>query len=162
MSIIFVDSTMWYFIYSLVMNKVSANTRSIMLRAVCTALALVLGGSLFAAGALGSDGCGMKCCCQTSPVPMQPAAESQMRSPLGCCSGVPLSPCDLQSALPFDLPEMVLTSCCVDLPLVSGQAVILPDSYFDWLNRGGVFIPQVLSPQFNSPPLYLQKLSFLI
>ncbi|NNL76819.1 MAG: hypothetical protein HKO68_10835 [Desulfobacterales bacterium] len=144
------------------MNKVSANTRSIMLRAVCTALALVLGGSLFAAGALGLDGCGMKCCCQTSPVTMLPAAESQIRSPMGCCSGVPLSPCDLQPAQPFELPEIILAAGYVHLPIGGGTTAILADSYNDWLNRGGVFISQVLSPKFNSPPLYLQKLSFLI
>ncbi|CAB1059343.1 hypothetical protein D1BOALGB6SA_4105 [Olavius sp. associated proteobacterium Delta 1] len=144
------------------MNKTSTGTRSIMLKAVCTAMALILGGSLFAAGVMGSDGCGMKCCCQTGPTHMQASAEKQMRAPMGCCSGVPLSPCDLQSAKPFELPEIILSSCCNDLSYPGGASVILTETSDKSHNSGGKFIVQVLDPKFNSPPLYLQNLSFLI
>lgn len=144
------------------MNKISTSTRSIMLKVVCTAMVLILGGSLFAAGVMGSDGCGMKCCCQIGPTHMPPSAEKQMRSPMGCCSGVPLSPCDLQSANPFELPDITLASCCIDLPNAGGSTGILAVSNDNRQNLSGNFISQVLDPKFNAPPLYLQNLSFLI
>jgi hypothetical protein len=144
------------------MNKISAGTRSIMLKAVCTTLVLIFGGSLFAAGVMGSDGCGMKCCCQTGPTHMQPSAEKQMRSQMGCCSGVPFNPCDIQSAKLSELPEIILVSCCGDGPYADRPTVILSDDNDNKQNFGANFISQVLDPQFNSPPLYLQKLSFLI
>jgi hypothetical protein len=144
------------------MNKNSVGPRSILLKAVCTVLALILGGSLFAAGVMGSDGCGMKCCCQTSPTHMQPSAEQQMRSQMDCCSGNPLSPCDIQSAQPFELPEIIPASCCRDLFSANGPTIISTETNDKMLNPGGNFISQILDPKFNSPPLYLQKLSFLI
>jgi hypothetical protein len=144
------------------MIKISIDIRSIMLKAVCTALVLILGGSLFASGIMGSDGCGMKCCCQTGPTHMQPPAEKQMRSPMGCCSGVPLNPCDIQSAKPFDLPEIILAACCEELSNTGGSAVIISDAA-DRMQKPGInFISQVLDPKFDSPPIYLQNLSFLI
>jgi hypothetical protein len=133
-----------------------------MLKAVCTALVLILGGSLFAAGVMGSEGCGMKCCCQTGPTHIQPSAEKQMRAPMGCCSGVPLSPCDLQSAKPFELPEVILALCCDNLSYTGGASAILTDASDKSQNPDTKFIVQVLDPKFNSPPIYLQNLSFLI
>lgn len=144
------------------MNKIPTGKRSIMLKAVCTAMVLILGGSLFAAGVMGSDGCGMKCCCQSGPTHMQPSAETQMRAPMGCCSGVPLSPCDLQSAKPFELPEIVLASSRADLSSVGGPSVILTDVIHKSQNTGAKFNVQALDPKFHSPPKYLQNLSFLI
>ena len=144
------------------MKKISTSNKSTMLKAVCTAMVLILGGSLFASGVMGSDGCGMKCCCQTGPTRMQPSAEKQMRSPMGCCSGVPLSPCDIQSAKPFQLPEITLASCCKDLPHAGGSTVIFTDANDHRLNPGISFISQNLDPQIKSPPIYLHNLSFLI
>lgn len=144
------------------MNKHSTGKRSILLQAVCTAMVLILGGSLFAAGVMGADGCGMQCCCQTGPTHVQPSAEKQMRAPMGCCSEVPLSPCELQSAKPFELPEIILSSCCDDLSYTGGASIILTDASDKSQNTGGKFIVQILGPKFNSPPLYLQNLSFLI
>ena len=133
-----------------------------MLKAVCTALVFILGGSLFAAGAMGSDGCGMKCSCQTGPTHVQPAAGQQMQSPMGCCSGVPLSPCDIQSGRPFELPEIILAVCCDDLSNAGGTTAALTDANGRRQSPGADFISHVLDPRFNSPPLYLQNLSFLI
>lgn len=144
------------------MNQIPTDIRSIMLKVVCTAMVLILGGSLFAAGVMGSDGCGMRCCCQDSPTHMQPAAEAQMRSPMGCCAGVPLSPCDLQSAKSFELPVIILASCRDDLSNAGGPTVILTDANPNRQNSGANSISQVLDPKFNSPPIYLQNLSFLI
>jgi hypothetical protein len=144
------------------MIKTSIDIRSIMLKAVCTALVFILGGSLFAAGVMGSDSCGMKCCCQTGPTHVQSTAEQQMQSPMGCCSGVPLSPCDIQSGRPFELPEIILAVCGDDLSNPGGSAVIISDVSDRRQNSDVNSVSQVLDPKFNSPPIYLQNLSFLI
>ena len=144
------------------MNKIPTGTRSILLKAVCTALVLILGGSLFAAGVMGSDGCGMKCCCQTGPTHMQSTAEQQIQSPMGCCSGVPLSPCDIQSGRPFELPEIILAACCNDISNAGGSAVIISETSDRRQNSDFNIFSQVLDPKFNSPPIYLQNLTFLI
>ena len=144
------------------MKKLSTRYKSFFLKGVCTALILILGGSLFAAGALGADKCGMECCCKTSPIHMQPVTEKQIRSQMGCCSGAPLSPCDLQSANPFELPEFTMASCCWHFPYGTKTSDVVDDSPNTNLNPGGNSISQILDPQFNSPPLYLQQLTFLI
>ena len=144
------------------MNKTPIGNRSIMLKAVCTVMVLILGGSLFAAGAMGSDGCGLKCCCQTGPTHLPPSAEQQMRAPMGCCSGVAQSPCDLQSAKPFELPEIILAASRDDLSSVGGPSVNLADVIYNRQNSVAKFISLVLDPKFNSPPLFLQNASFLI
>jgi len=144
------------------MNKIPSGNNSIMLKAVCTALVLIFGCSLLAVGAMESHGCGMKCCCQSGPTSMQPLAEKQMRAPMGCCSGVPLSPCDLQSTKPLELPEMVLASSRDNISHVGGGPVILADVNPKSHNSGAKFMVQVLDLKLNPPPLYLSNLSFLI
>jgi hypothetical protein len=144
------------------MNYPGANISSLVHKTVCVALVLILGAGLFATGALGGDGCGMKCCCRTGLTDMQPTADSQMRSPMGCCSGVPLSPCDLQSAEPFELPEIVLDSYRGDLPNAAGPMIVFADFHSNRQHSDGNFTFQVLDPTIKSPPIYLQKLSFLI
>lgn len=160
--IIFVDSTLWYLVNCITMKKVSNRTRSIFLKTVCTVLALVLFSSLFAAGAMSADSCRMKCCCQSRPIHTQTSADLQLRAPMGCCSGNPQSPCDLQSARPFELPEIILTSHNTNNTNFGGPAVVLTDSKINWLCHGSYPISQVIVPKFNSPPLYLQQSTFLI
>ena len=144
------------------MNKRVHGTRSNMLKGVCTAMIIVLGASLFAAGAMGSDGCGMKCCCQTGPSNIKAQAEIQMRSPMGCCSGLALNPCDLQSARPIKLPEITRSSCCWQISHVDGATITFSELNEPGLNIGSKSLSQLLDPNFNPPPLYIQKLSFLI
>jgi hypothetical protein len=144
------------------MNKNRTGTRSIMLKAVCTAMVIILGGSLSAAGVMASNGCAMKCCCQTGPAHMQPSTEKQMRSSMGCCSGVEFSPCDIQSAKPFELPEVITASCCVYHFHTGGISVSLIDTRDKSQNAGAKFFIQVQELKFKSPPIYLQKLSLLI
>jgi hypothetical protein len=144
------------------MKKISNRTRSILLKTVCTVLALVLFSSLFAIGAMSADGCRMQCCCQSRPIHMQTSADVQLRAPMGCCSGDPQSPCNLQSVQPFELPEIILTSHNTNHTNFVGPIVVLTDSKINWLFHGSYLISQVIIPKFNSPPLYLQKLTLLI
>jgi hypothetical protein len=144
------------------MKKISTGKRSIRLKAVSTALVLILGASLLAAGVMASNGCAMKCCCQTGPAHMPPSAEKQMRSPQGCCSGVPFSPCDIQSAKPFELPEMISASCCAYHSYAGWVSLILFDAGDKSQNPGAKLDIQALDSKFISPPIYLQHQSLLI
>lgn len=144
------------------MNKISTGTRSTMLKAVCAALVLILGGSLFAAGVMAANGCAMQCCCRPGPSHMQPSPEKQMRSSQGCCSGVSVRPCDFQSARPLELPETILASCCAHHCYTGGAPLVLIDANDKSLNPGAEFISRDLAPNFISPPIYLQHLSLLI
>jgi hypothetical protein len=154
---------MWYPIYYTAMIKKRAGTGSIIWKAMCLALALITGGSLFATGIMASGGCGMKCCCQTGPMGTHPNAERQMRSSMGCCSnGVPLNPCDLQSAQPNDLPEFIPAASGGFHQVPFGPAVILSDSCSDSGSSSGIITLKFTDQKFKTPPLYLQKHEFLI
>lgn len=145
------------------MRKISTGYRSMMLKAVCISLTFILGGSLFATGLMASGGCGMKCCCQVGPpMDMQPSAEKQLRSQMGCCSGVAAKPCDLQSAQPFELPDVVAASGGRFNSDGFGPAVGLVKTFDGRPAAGGDFIFLRAEQIFRSPPLYLQKLSLLI
>lgn len=139
-----------------------AGFKPFLLKGVCTGLTLILGGSLFAAGALGSDRCGIECCCKSGPTHMQHLTEKQIQAQMGCCSGVLPRPCDLKSANPFELPEIVMASCSRDSSHAVGPLNFVDDSPDTNFNPGGNSFSKIVDPQFNSPPLYLQKLSFLI
>jgi len=145
------------------MRKISTGYRSMMLKAVCISLALILGGSLFATGLMASGGCGMKCCCQVGPpTNMQPSAEKQLRSQMGCCSGAAARSCDLQSAQPFELPDVISASGGRFHSDGFGPAVSLVKIFDGRLASGGGSIFLRSEQKFRSPPLYLQKLSLLI
>jgi hypothetical protein len=81
---------------------------------------------------------------------------------MGCCAGVPYIPCDIQSAKPFELPEIITASCCVYHSYTEGISVSLIDTCDKSQNSGAYFFTLVLEPKFKSPPIYLQKLSLLI
>ena len=144
------------------MIKLATGKSSIILKAVCASLILVLGAGQFGGAAIGSGGCGMKCCCQSDPSHMKSSAEMQMRSPMGCCSGGSISPCDLEGAKPADLPEMALTQGQAGLLNACGSALSVVALNDNGRQKSRNVISQTLDPKFNSPPLYLQKLSFLI
>ena len=144
------------------MNKMIIGKRSTMRRAVCTVMILFLGAGLFGGAAIGSGGCGIKCCCQTGPSHMKSSAEMQMRSPMGCCSGGTISPCDLQGAKPADLPDPALTQGQASPLNACGSALSVVALNDNGRQKSRNVISQTLDPKFNSPPLYLQKLSFLI
>jgi len=144
------------------MNKNRTGSGSIILKAVCLVLAFVTGGTFFAAAVMASGGCGMKCCCEIGPADMHHGTERQMRSAVGCCSGISLRPCGLKSVQPQKLPEVIPASCCGLLHATLGPALILTDSLNDSRNSNGYFIFQFADQKFNPPPLYLQYLAFLI
>lgn len=123
----------------------------------------IIGAGLFATGAMGTDGCGMKCCCQTGSTSVQPSSEHQMRSPTGCCAGVSFSPCDMQSAKSFEIREIALSSPPgVYYTKASLTTAISTDT---GVNPGGYDnkpAGELIHAKFYAPPLYLIQQSFLI
>jgi len=145
------------------MRNISTGYRSTMSKAVCVSLALILGGSLFATGLAASGGCGMKCCCQVgAPMDKQHSAEKQVRSQMGCCSGVAARPCDLQSQQHVELPVIVSATSGRFQPDAFGPAMVPGKTFDGRLISGGDYIFLHSEQTFRSPPLYLQKLSLLI
>ena len=105
----------------------------------------------------------MSCCCQMKPLmDMQPTAEKQLRSPIGCCSGVAQKPCDMQSTPFSELPDVVSAYSGEFYPDAFCLTVVLVKTFGGRINSGDDSIFLTSDPKFRSPPLYLQKLSFLI
>jgi hypothetical protein len=144
------------------MNCPATISRSIFGQALCVALVFILGGSLFTTEVMGSDACGMMCCCQTGPSHIQSSVEKHFRSPVGCCSGIPLSPCDMQSAKPLKLPEIILASYGSNLPSNIGLTNLPCDSNDHRQPPGRMSQSLVSEPPLNAPPLFLQHLTLLI
>ena len=144
------------------MIKMTLTNRSTMRRTVCTVRILVLGAGMFGGAAMGSGGCGTKCCCQAGPSPMKSTGVMQLRSPMGCCSGGTFSPCDLQGAEPVELPEPALTPWRSTPSNADGSTPSLVSMKDTGQHLNKKAISQTQDPKYNSPPLYLQKLSFLI
>ena len=143
------------------MNRSRAGARLLILKTFCIALTLIFGTILFSAGSLAGQGCGSKCCCQSNPNSMSHDAGKQIRVSAGC-SGTPVIPCDLESTQELDLPEFTLCATGFNFPRPGGSAVILDQPRSDGRNFSGIVISQPVGQKINSPPIYLQKLSFLI
>ena len=118
--------------------------------------------SLYAGGVFADTGCGARCCCQISPGGMHPHTDKLLKSIEDCCSNVPRVPCDLQWKKTVKLPEYTLVSSGGDYPNYVGLMEIFSDSSVN----GNVIKPnssvQPVWVKSKSPPLYLQKQSFLI
>jgi hypothetical protein len=93
---------------------------------------------------------------------MAHGAGGQIRASMGCCSGTPVNPCDIESAQKIGLPEFTLCSTGFHIPQPGGPAVIFDLSGSDGRNFSAIVISQPVGLKIISPPIYLQKLSFLI
>jgi len=144
------------------MNKNTAGIGSIMLKGICVALTLVLGVSLFAAGAIAESRCGKKCCTQSSPMDMHHSKGNPKPSSAGFCNGNPMVPCDLETGQSSELPEFILSAAGGGQPNTVGPAGIATGSPTGKHNFGGYEIYQLLREKSRSAPKYLQNLSLLI
>ncbi len=144
------------------MNYVGTIIHRTLFKAICIAMVLVIGGSLFSAGAMNAADCGGQCCCKVNSMNMQSLADTSMRSMNGCCSGDDVRPCDIQKAKPYELPAMTLSSCCIYGFSADGNVTTLIGATDIQIKFKGQSFSQDLEPHFRPPPLYLQQLSFLI
>ena len=92
------------------MNKNAAGIGLLISKAMCVALTLILGASLFAAGAFAQSGCGEKCWCHSSPMDMHHSKGELIPLSAGFCNGDPMIPCDLETGQSSELPEFILCS----------------------------------------------------
>ena len=144
------------------MNYRSTGARILILKSFCIALILVFGTAIFTAGSFAGQSCGSICCCQSIPISMAHDAGEQIRAPMGCCSGTPVNPCDIESARKQELQEFTLCSTGFHFFQPGGPAVIFDLSGSDGRNFSAIVISQPVELQIISPPIYLQKLSLLI
>jgi hypothetical protein len=144
------------------MNKNVAGTGWFMLKGICVALTLVLGLSLFAAGAIADSECGKKCCHHGKPMGMHHSRGALKSSPAGFCNGDPIIPCDLESRRASDVPEFILSSAGGDPTNTAPSASIEADSLIDSHRFENSGATHLWGGKYRSAPIYLQNLSFLI
>jgi len=144
------------------MNKNATGTGLFKFKVMCVAVTLVLGVSLFAAGAIAESRCGKKCCTQSSPMDMHHSKGKLIPLSAGFCNGDPMVPCDLETGQSSELPEFILSAAGGGQPNTVGPAGIATGSPTGKHNFGGYEIYQLLREKSRSAPKYLQNLSLLI
>ena len=144
------------------MNNNAAGIGFFISKAICVALTLVLGVSLFGAGAIADSRCGKKCCAQSGPMDMHHSKGKLKPSSADSCSGDPMVPCDLETGQSSELPEFILSSAGGGQPNTVGSTGIaagfLTDKYGFRGNDDYQFVPA----NSRSAPIYLQNASILI
>ena len=144
------------------MNKNAVGIGVFMLQAICLALPLALGVSLFAAGAFAGSGCGEKCRCHNRPMDRDHSKGEQIPLSSDFCNGAPMIPCGLESSRASDVPEFILGSAGGNLSTAVGLTGIATDSSTDRHDFRGYDFYQHLREKSRTAPIYLQNLSFLI
>ena len=145
------------------MNKKAAGIRMLMLKGFCLAMTLILGVSLFIAGALAESVCDKKCCCHSSPMDMHDSkGEELIPLSAGFCSGDPMIPCDLETGQSSGLPEFIPGSVGVNLTYSDGPMDIPAVSFSHRPNLKNKVSYLLVQGELQSAPIYLQNESFLI
>lgn len=144
------------------MNKDATGIGLLISKATCVALALILGTSLFAAGAFAELGCDENCCCHRSTMEMHDSKEKRVSVSAGFCNGNPMIPCDLETGQSSQLPNFILFSVGANQP----NTVVTTGTNTDFLidrheSRAG-YHDQFVRENSPSAPIYLQNSSFII
>jgi len=144
------------------MNKDTTGIGLFISKATCVALTLILGTSLFAAGAFAELGCGENCSCHRSTMDMHHSKEKRLNLSASFCNGNPMIPCDIETDQSTQLPNFILFSIGAGQP----NTVVSTGTNTDFLidrpdSRAGCHYQSVRE---NSPsaPIYLQNASFII
>lgn len=93
---------------------------------------------------------------------MRYTPEKQLRSAMGCCSGMPINACDLASGQTFELQEYTLATTSSNPSNVSVPAGGLANTFIDTKIFSTQHCYLSIREKSQDPPLYLQKRSFLI
>lgn len=144
------------------MNKKAAGIRLHMFKGFCLALTLILGASLFAGGAFAESGCGEKCCSPGSPMDMHHSKGELIPVSAGFCNGDPMIPCNLETGQSSGLPQFIPGSVDGNLTYSDGPVDILADSFSNRFNLRSGASYLLVQRKFQSAPIYLQNVSFLI
>jgi hypothetical protein len=144
------------------MNKSGIGIGLFRLKTTCLALTLILGMSLFVAGAFAELGCGENCCCHRSTMNMHHSKEMRVNLSTGFCNRNPVIPCDIETGPSTQLPNFILF--CPDanqpntLVLIGANTDFLIDRHS---SRAGYYY-QSACMNCPSAPIYLQNSSFII
>ena len=144
------------------MNKEASGIGLFISKAICVALALILGTSLFAAGAFAELGCGKKCCCHRATMDMHHSKGKQITLSAGCCNGNPMIPCDLETGQSSELPDFVLFSVGANQPNTVAPTGTNTDLFIDRQDSRASYHYQSTRENSPSTPIYLRVLSILI
>ena len=144
------------------MNKDVAKVGLFISKATCVALTLILGMSLFAAGAYAELGCGEKCCCHHSTMDMHHSKEKRVNISAGFCNGSPMIPCDLETGQSSELPDFILLSVGADQSNTVPPIGTNTDFVIDRYDSRAIYQYQSVRENSPSAPIYLQNSSFII
>ena len=144
------------------MNKNATGIGLLISKATCVALSLILGTSLFAAGAVVELGCGENCCCHRSTMDMQHSNEKRVKLSAGFCDGDPMIPCDLETGQPSELPDFILFSVGANQPNTVVSTGTNTDLLIDRQDSRAGYHYQSVHENSPSAPIYLQNSSFII
>jgi len=131
-------------------------------KAMCMALALILGTSLFAAGAFAELGCGENCCCHRSTMDMHHSKENRVNLSAGSCNVDPMIPCDLETGQSSELPDFILSSAGGSEPNTDAPTGTNTDLFIDRHDSRSIDHHQFVREKSQTVPIYLQNSSFLI
>jgi hypothetical protein len=144
------------------MNKNAIGNGLFMSKVICLVLVLVLGTSLFAAGALTESGCGDKCCCCRNTMDMHHSKGKQITFSAGLCDGDPMIPCHLETGQSSELPDFILSSVRGIQPNTIASASAYTGSFSDRHHSKAIGHYQFLPKNSQIAPIYLQNLFLLI
>ncbi len=131
-------------------------------KSICVALTLILGMSLFAAGAFAELGCGQKCCCHRSTTDMHHSKLEIKKISANPCNRDPIIPCDLETAKSLELPDFIIGSVGANQPNTVMSANINTAILIDKPVSRAIDPFQFVRTNARSAPIYLQNASFLI
>ena len=144
------------------MNKDAAGIGLFISKATCLVLTLILGTSLFAAGAYAELGCGENCCCHRSTMDMHHSKEMRVNVSAGFCNGNPMIPCDIETGQSSQLPNFILFSVGTNQPNTVVSTGTNTDFLIDRHDSSAGYQYQSEHKNSLAAPIYLQNSSFII
>ena len=131
-------------------------------KATCMALILILGMSLFVAGAYAEQGCGENCCCHRSTMDMHHSKEMRVNLSAGFCNGNPMIPCDIETGQSSRLPNFILFSLNNNQPNTAVSTGTDTNFLIDRHDSRAGYHYQFVSKNSPSAPIYSQNSSYII
>ena len=144
------------------MNKDATGIGLFISKATCLALTLILGMSLFAAGAFAELGCGENCCCHRSTMDMHHSKEMRVNLSADFCNGNPMIPCDIETGQSSQLPNFILFSLDNNQPNTAVSTGTNTNFIIDRHDSRAGYHHQFMRKNSPSTPIYLQNSSFII
>ena len=144
------------------MNKNATGIGLFISKATCVVLTLILGASLFAAGAFAELGCGENCCCHRSTMEMHHSKQKGINLSAGFCNVNPMIPCDLETGQSSQLPNFIIFSVDANQPNTVVSTGTNTDFFIDRHDSRASCHYRSARENSTSAPIYLQNSSFII